>query len=205
MHLACGRDVGKRAESTIYQAAAAFEAIVDWQSPMVPVTGRGQSIQGTCSNVGPSKAWSGSRRRRSGQKVAARRRQDLIWQQHLEASATNAGARQRAFRRSLHIRHVDAGSYNGCESELQALNNPFYNLHRMGIFFTASPRFADLLLVTARRARFRAELADDTSTIVDVQSGRRRPSPKKLSGRSNDGTGGSTAFFPSTSIFLAAT
>lgn len=52
------------------------------------------------------------------------------------------------FRRSLHIRHVDAGSCNGCESELQALNNPFYNLHRLGIFFTASPRFADLLLVT---------------------------------------------------------
>jgi Ni,Fe-hydrogenase III small subunit/ferredoxin len=52
------------------------------------------------------------------------------------------------FRRSLHIRHVDAGSCNGCESELQALNNPFYNLHRFGIFFTASPRFADLLLVT---------------------------------------------------------
>ncbi len=54
----------------------------------------------------------------------------------------------RRFRRSLHIRHVDAGSCNGCESELQALNNPFYNLHRLGIFFTASPRHADLLLVT---------------------------------------------------------
>jgi Ni,Fe-hydrogenase III small subunit/NAD-dependent dihydropyrimidine dehydrogenase PreA subunit len=52
------------------------------------------------------------------------------------------------FRRSLHIRHVDAGSCNGCESELQALNNPFYNLHRLGIFFTPSPRFADVLLVT---------------------------------------------------------
>jgi formate hydrogenlyase subunit 7 len=54
----------------------------------------------------------------------------------------------RAFGRSLHIRHVDAGSCNGCESELQALVNPFYNLHRLGIFFTPSPRFADLLLVT---------------------------------------------------------
>ena len=59
-----------------------------------------------------------------------------------------AGTQKRAFRRSLHIRHVDAGSCNGCESELQALNNPFYNLHRLGIFFTPSPRFADLLLVT---------------------------------------------------------
>ncbi len=55
---------------------------------------------------------------------------------------------RQAFRRSLHIRHVDAGSCNGCESELQALNNPYYNLHRLGIFFTPSPRFADLLLVT---------------------------------------------------------
>ncbi|HXF93968.1 MAG TPA: NADH-quinone oxidoreductase subunit NuoB [Nitrospiraceae bacterium] len=54
----------------------------------------------------------------------------------------------RVFGRSLHIRHVDAGSCNGCESELQALNNPYYNLHRLGIFFTPSPRFADLLLVT---------------------------------------------------------
>ena len=57
-------------------------------------------------------------------------------------------ASREGFRRSLHIRHVDAGSCNGCESELQALNNPFYNLHRLGIFFTPSPRFADLLLVT---------------------------------------------------------
>ncbi|HTT84640.1 MAG TPA: NADH-quinone oxidoreductase subunit NuoB [Rhizomicrobium sp.] len=54
----------------------------------------------------------------------------------------------KSFKRSLHIRHVDAGSCNGCESELQALNNPFYNLHRLGIFFTPSPRFADVLLVT---------------------------------------------------------
>lgn len=52
------------------------------------------------------------------------------------------------FGRSLHIRHVDAGSCNGCESEISALLNPFYNLHRLGIFFTPSPRFADLLLVT---------------------------------------------------------
>jgi Ni,Fe-hydrogenase III small subunit/ferredoxin len=75
------------------------------------------------------------------------RRRDLIWTE-TPAPARRADIRRRAFRRSLHIRHVDAGSCNGCESELQALNNPFYNLHRLGIFFTASPRFADLLLVT---------------------------------------------------------
>jgi Ni,Fe-hydrogenase III small subunit/ferredoxin len=63
-------------------------------------------------------------------------------------SAESHAESRKGFRRSLHIRHVDAGSCNGCESELQALNNPFYNLHRFGIFFTPSPRFADLLLVT---------------------------------------------------------
>jgi Ni,Fe-hydrogenase III small subunit len=55
--------------------------------------------------------------------------------------------RQR-FRRSLTIRQVDAGSCNGCELEIHALNNVFYNCEKYGIHFTASPRFADLLLVT---------------------------------------------------------
>lgn len=50
--------------------------------------------------------------------------------------------------RALCIRHVDAGSCNGCELELQALNNPYYNLEGRGIKFVASPRHADLLLVT---------------------------------------------------------
>jgi Ni,Fe-hydrogenase III small subunit/ferredoxin len=76
----------------------------------------------------------------------ARRRTDLIWNETDAAPA--APAPTSGFHRSLHIRHVDAGSCNGCESELQALNNPLYNLHRLGIFFTASPRAADLLLVT---------------------------------------------------------
>jgi Ni,Fe-hydrogenase III small subunit/ferredoxin len=76
------------------------------------------------------------------------RREDLIWADPRPAPQPTADGERRAFRRSLHIRHVDAGSCNGCESELQALNNPFYNLHRLGIFFTPSPRFADLLLVT---------------------------------------------------------
>ncbi|MGC8550698.1 MAG: NADH-quinone oxidoreductase subunit B family protein [Acidobacteriaceae bacterium] len=50
--------------------------------------------------------------------------------------------------RALCIRHVDAGSCNGCELELHALNNPYYNLEGTGIKFVASPRHADLLLVT---------------------------------------------------------
>jgi len=50
--------------------------------------------------------------------------------------------------RALSIRHVDAGSCNGCELEIQALNNPYYNLEGVGIKFVASPRHADMLLVT---------------------------------------------------------
>jgi Ni,Fe-hydrogenase III small subunit len=50
--------------------------------------------------------------------------------------------------RALVIRHVDAGSCNGCELEIHALNNPYYNLEALGIKFAASPRHADLLLVT---------------------------------------------------------
>jgi Ni,Fe-hydrogenase III small subunit len=50
--------------------------------------------------------------------------------------------------RSLHVRQVDAGSCNGCEMEIAATANPFYDLERFGIHFVASPRHADLLLVT---------------------------------------------------------
>ena len=52
------------------------------------------------------------------------------------------------FGRALCIRQVDAGSCNGCELEIHALNNPYYNLEGFGIKFVASPRHADLLLVT---------------------------------------------------------
>ena len=55
--------------------------------------------------------------------------------------------------RALAIRHVDAGSCNGCELEIHALNNPYYNLEGLGIRFVASPRHADLLLVTGPVAR----------------------------------------------------
>lgn len=50
--------------------------------------------------------------------------------------------------RALCIRHVDAGSCNACELEIHALSNPFYNIEGLGIKFVASPRHADMLLVT---------------------------------------------------------
>jgi Ni,Fe-hydrogenase III small subunit len=58
------------------------------------------------------------------------------------------GAIEQRLGRSLAIRQVDAGSCNGCELEIHALNNAFYDIERFGVRFVASPRHADLLLVT---------------------------------------------------------
>ncbi len=55
--------------------------------------------------------------------------------------------------RALAIRHVDTGSCNGCELEINALGNPYYNIEGLGIHFVASPRHADLLLVTGPMSR----------------------------------------------------
>ena len=63
------------------------------------------------------------------------------------ARALERAARKR-LGRSLAIRQVDAGSCNGCELEIHALNNAYYDLERFGIRFVASPRHADVLLVT---------------------------------------------------------
>jgi formate hydrogenlyase subunit 7 len=77
---------------------------------------------------------------------------------------------QALFRRSLHIRHVDAGSCNGCESELQLLGSPQYDLHRLGLFFTPTPRHADALLVTGVVTRQMEQPLRDTYEAM--------PSPK---------------------------
>src|SRR5712675_1172276 len=63
------------------------------------------------------------------------------------AASVDLAARRR-LGRSLSIREVDAGSCNGCELEIHALNNAFYDLERFGLRFVASPRHADVLLVT---------------------------------------------------------
>jgi Ni,Fe-hydrogenase III small subunit len=64
---------------------------------------------------------------------------------------------RKIFGRALAIRHVDAGSCNGCELEIHALNNPYYNLEGQGIRFVASPRHADALLVTGPVSRHMVE------------------------------------------------
>nr|ANC58234.1 putative formate-dependent oxidoreductase complex subunit [Candidatus Methylacidiphilum infernorum] len=75
------------------------------------------------------------------------------WERHEQdemarLSSELEGICKRKLGRSLAIREVDAGSCNGCELEIHALNNPFYDIERFGIRFVASPRHADLLLVT---------------------------------------------------------
>jgi Ni,Fe-hydrogenase III small subunit len=65
-----------------------------------------------------------------------------------EVAAALKGATRRRLGRSLSIREVDAGSCNGCELEIHALNNAYYDVERFGLRFVASPRHADVLMVT---------------------------------------------------------
>lgn len=88
---------------------------------------------------------------RHAYETASRRRSALI----AGASVDDAepvrqalGERVGALRRSIHIRHVDTGSDGAEEWEIQALTNPYYDVQRLGLFFTAAPRHADILLVT---------------------------------------------------------
>ncbi len=72
--------------------------------------------------------------------------------------------------RALNIRQIDAGSCNGCEAEITALTNPFYDLERFGIHFVASPKHADMLLVTGPVTR---NMADAVKRSYDAT-----PNPK---------------------------
>jgi Ni,Fe-hydrogenase III small subunit/ferredoxin len=90
----------------------------------------------------------------TGPAAAAVARQVLVVPEEPETDEAVAVARAAlaertaALRRSVHIRHVDAGSDGSEEWEIQALLGPVYDVHRLGVFFTASPRHADVLLVT---------------------------------------------------------
>lgn len=76
-----------------------------------------------------------------------------------DATGRLAQAIDRRLGRSLHVRHLDAGSCNGCDWEIAALLNPFHDIQRLGIDFVASPRHADLLLVTGVMTRNLEEAA----------------------------------------------
>jgi len=79
-----------------------------------------------------------------------------------ELAANVERAARRRLGRSLAIREVDAGSCNGCELEIHALNNAFYDLERFGLRFVASPRHADVLLVTGPVTRNMREALERT-------------------------------------------
>ncbi len=75
-------------------------------------------------------------------------------ERNIDDLAQRVGTRiDRLLRRSLQVRHLDAGSCNGCDWEIQALLGPAYDLQRLGIDFVASPRHADCLLVTGSVTR----------------------------------------------------
>jgi Ni,Fe-hydrogenase III small subunit len=79
-----------------------------------------------------------------------------------EMAARVERAAHRRLGRSLAIRQVDAGSCNGCELEIHALNNAFYDIERFGLRFVASPRHADVLLVTGPVTRNMREALERT-------------------------------------------
>lgn len=84
--------------------------------------------------------------------------------------------------RALNVRQLDAGSCNGCEAEITALTNPYYDLERLGIHFTASPKHADMLLVTGPVTRNMAEAVKLTYAAT--------PSPKLVVAVGACGVGG---------------
>ena len=109
---------------------------------------RGRCILcGACVEAEPerfrfSSAYETASRRRGGIVVGA------AVERQLDQVRLPLGARARPLRRSIHIRHVDAGSDGAEEWEISALTNPYYDIQRLGLFFTLSPRHADVLLVT---------------------------------------------------------
>jgi len=102
--------------------------------------------------------------------------------ERLAAIRADLRTRTRALRRSVHLRHVDAGSDGTEEWEILALLNPVYDMHRLGIFLTASPRHADVLLVTGAGARGMTEPLRQTYAAM--------PYPKVVIAVGTDAVGG---------------
>jgi Ni,Fe-hydrogenase III small subunit/ferredoxin len=124
----------------------------------IEATGQVRVDQGRCVLCGRCVAarpdlfaWSAGA---TGPAAAAIARQAMVVPELPETDEAIAAARSAlagrtaALRRSVHVRHVDAGSDGSEEWEIQALLGPVYDIHRLGVFFTASPRHADVLLVT---------------------------------------------------------
>ena len=95
------------------------------------------------------------------------------------------GEQSRTLKRSIHIRHVDAGSDGGEEWEIAALTNPVYDMQRLGLFFTLSPRHADILLVTGGVTR---SMVEPLRRAYDVM-----PEPKAVVAAGTDACSGGFA------------
>ena len=124
----------------------------------------------------------------TGPGAAALTREALIVPELPETDEAVGAARARlrertaALRRSVHMRHVDAGSDGSEEWEIQALLGPVYDIHRLGVFFTASPRHADVLLVTGAGTR---GMAGPLRTTYDAM-----PDPKVVIAVGTDAVSG---------------
>ena len=139
-------------------AAAPPEAATRCPTGAIEVTDQVRLDQGKCILCGrcvaewpDAFAWSAGA---TGPGAAALARQALVvpeapeTDEAIAAARTALAERTTMLRRSIHIRHVDAGSDGSEEWEIQALLGPVYDVGRLGVFFTASPRHADVLLVT---------------------------------------------------------
>jgi formate hydrogenlyase subunit 5 len=140
-------------------------------------------------------AWS------AGPGAAAVTRQQLLLPEEtdeaVEAARAELARRTAALRRSVHVRHVDAGSDGSEEWEIQALLGPIYDVHRLGVFFTASPRHADVLLVTGAGS---AGMAGSLRTTYEGM-----PDPKVVIAAGTDAvSGGLLAGSPAVAGGLAA-
>jgi Ni,Fe-hydrogenase III small subunit/ferredoxin len=149
-------DAAVPGEATAMDGGAGLERLCP--TGAIEVIGRIRVDQGRCILCGRCVAarpdlfaWSSGA---TGPAAAAAARQALVVPQETEtgeavAAARSAlAARTAALRRSVHVRHVDAGSDGSEEWEIQALLGPVYDVSRLGVFFTASPRHADVLMVT---------------------------------------------------------
>jgi Ni,Fe-hydrogenase III small subunit len=131
-----GRPGGTRLENT--RAAAALVDLCPTEALAADANGV-SVLHGRCVHC--------FRCARSEGSADVRWEQDYEWaglDRHIEEAQRRLG---RAFGRSLHIRFLDAGACGACMSEARQLNNPYYNIHRLGFFMTPTPRNADILLI----------------------------------------------------------
>jgi Ni,Fe-hydrogenase III small subunit/ferredoxin len=133
-------------------ASPELEAVCPTGAIRVDAAGRGSLDRGRCILCGACVEAAPDRFRFVGDYVtAARRRGALVagnGELGLEEVRRPLGEQARALKCSVHIRHVDTGSDGAEEWEITALTNPYYDMQRLGLYFTLAPRHADILLVT---------------------------------------------------------